>query len=62
MLNIGASYDLHLDHKKCVLSVVANFTANSFSTDELGGGLEYAFNKQFFYEEVIKISAGRRVG
>lgn len=57
MLNIGASYDLHLDHKN-VLSVVANFTANSFSTDELGGGLEYAFNKQFFLRGGYKYQLG----
>lgn len=47
LLNIGTSYDFHLD-KRNRLTVLANFTANSFSRDELGAGVEYAFNNIFF--------------
>ncbi|MBK7436387.1 MAG: PorV/PorQ family protein [Saprospiraceae bacterium] len=47
LLNIGTSYDLNFD-KRNRLSIVANFTANSFSSDEIGGGLEYGFNKVFY--------------
>ncbi|NJB84814.1 hypothetical protein GGR26_000559 [Lewinella marina] len=47
MLNIGASYDFltHLENQR--VTVVGNFTANSFSRDEVGAGLEYAFREQF---------------
>jgi len=46
VLNIGASYDFRIDdlHK---ITAMANFTANSFSNDNLGAGLEYTFNKIF---------------
>lgn len=46
MLNIGASYDFILNPKHRV-TVITNFTSNSFSQDQVGGGLEYAFNKMF---------------
>lgn len=46
MLNIGASYDFLFGgmHR---LTVLGNFTANSFSRDEIGGGLEYALKERF---------------
>ena len=46
LLNIGASYDFLFGdlHR---LTVVGNFTANSFSRDEIGGGLEYSLNNLF---------------
>ena len=50
VLNIGASYDLFRgnsnleDHR---VTVLGNFTANSFSRDQLGAGVEYAFREQF---------------
>ncbi len=43
MLNIGLSYDFILGIKSR-LTALGNFTANSFSEDMLGGGLEFAFN------------------
>lgn len=46
MLNIGASYDLRFDEKNR-LTVIGNFTANSFSRDEIGAGLEYSLNNLF---------------
>lgn len=45
--NIGASYDFLSgldDHR---VTFVANFTANSFSQDQIGAGLEYGFREQF---------------
>ncbi|WP_116124900.1 PorV/PorQ family protein [Lewinella sp. IMCC34183] len=47
MLNIGASYDFltHLEDQRVTL--VGNFTANSFSRDQVGAGVEYAFREQF---------------
>ncbi|MEP7322927.1 MAG: PorV/PorQ family protein [Saprospiraceae bacterium] len=60
MLNIGTSYDLNLD-KRNRLSILANFTANSFSSDEIGAGLEYAFNKVFFLRGAYKYQFGKSV-
>jgi hypothetical protein len=46
MLNIGLSYDFWggTSHR---ITVLGNFTANSFSVDQLGGGIEYAFKEMF---------------
>jgi hypothetical protein len=52
MLHIGTSYDLNFTKHR--MTVLANFTANSFSGDELGGGLEYAFNSIFFLRAAYK--------
>jgi hypothetical protein len=46
MLNIGLSYDFYLSDKNR-LTALGNFTANSFSEDMLGGGLEYGYNNFF---------------
>lgn len=46
LLNIGASYDFLLGEKNR-LTVIGNFTANSFSRDEIGAGLEYSLNELF---------------
>lgn len=49
LVNIGASYDIKLDkdplmyHNKLVLA--ANFTANSFSNNQIGLGMEYGYKK-----------------
>lgn len=45
-LNIGASYDWLLG-KQNRLSVLANFTSNAFSRDQIGGGLELSVLKNF---------------
>jgi hypothetical protein len=48
LLNIGGSYDFKFgssaskDHR---LTVAANFTSHSFSQDQFGGGVEYAFKE-----------------
>jgi hypothetical protein len=47
VLNIGASYDFlanQIDHR---VTLIGNFTANSFSRDQLGAAVEYAFREQF---------------
>lgn len=46
VLNLGASYDFLIGSRHR-LTVVGNFTANSFSSDQIGGGAEYAFNDMF---------------
>ena len=42
VLNIGLSYDVNINEQN-KLTFVGNFTSNSFSRDEAGGGLEYSF-------------------
>jgi hypothetical protein len=60
VLNIGAAYDVQLDeNKKNVITVVANFTSNSFSRDEIGGGLEYSFNNMFFVRGGYRYELGQ---
>lgn len=45
-LNIGAAYDILMgEHHR--LTVLGNFTSNSFSRDQFGGGIEYAFHEMF---------------
>lgn len=46
MLNIGLSYDFWLGQQHR-LTAIGNFTANSFSVDQLGAGLEYSFKEMF---------------
>ena len=47
VVNIGASYDLLSGLEMHRVTVMGNFTANSFSRDQLGGAVEYAFREQF---------------
>lgn len=52
MLMIGGSYDFRFgagegNARTNRLTVVGNFTSNSFYRDQIGGGLEYAFKEQF---------------
>jgi len=56
-LNFGVSYDFYFDEgrmsgdsgavPKHKLTVMGNFTSNSFNNDYLGGGLEYSFHNMF---------------
>ena len=46
VLNIGLSYDFILQEKNR-LTVLGNFTANSFARDEVGGGVEFSFMDKF---------------
>jgi hypothetical protein len=47
VLNIGASYDLLSGIENQRVTITGNFTANSFSRDQVGAGFEYAFREQF---------------
>lgn len=53
MLNIGGSLDFYVGSKH-KLTVVGNYTSNAFSQDQIGGGVEYAFN------ELVMIRGGYR--
>lgn len=57
MLNIGMSYDFYFLEKHRV-SVLGNFTANSFSRDQLGGGVEYSLNDLFALRAGYKVELG----
>jgi hypothetical protein len=46
MLNIGASYDV-LFGTTGRLTVLGNFTSNSFSRDQIGGGMEFSLKEIF---------------
>ncbi|MEL6392621.1 MAG: PorV/PorQ family protein [Bacteroidota bacterium] len=53
VLDIGASYDILTDNRFATdgddhrLTLYGNFTANSFSRDQVGGAIEYSFREQF---------------
>lgn len=57
LLHIGVSYDFYPITANR-LSVIGNFTANSFSRDNLGGGLEYSFNEMFMLRAAYKWDIG----
>lgn len=65
LLNIGASYDFRPGEQHRI-TVLGNFTANSFSRDEIGGGIEYSLNELFSirgaYKTVITSSDDTLVG
>ena len=48
VLNLGASYDFLSAVENQRVTLIGNFTANSFSRDQLGAAVEYAFKEQFF--------------
>ncbi len=57
LLNIGGAYDFYFgdDHR---LTAAANFTSNSFRSDFIGGGLEYAFREAFMLRAGYKYEEG----
>lgn len=66
-LNLGITYDFYLDEKhlgskdespKHRLSVIGNFTSNSFNNDYLGGGLEYGFTNLFMVRAGYRYEKG----
>jgi len=66
-LNIGAAYDLYLDENHLKnkdgtpmhrLSVMGNFTSNSFNNDYLGAGLEYGFRGLFMLRAAYRYESG----
>jgi hypothetical protein len=59
LLHIGLSYDFYTgkDHR---ITPLANFTANSFSRDIVGGGIEYSFRELFFVRGAYRIEIGNK--
>lgn len=60
VLNIGTSYDIYLGETNR-LTIVGNFTANSFSQDQIGGGLEFSLNDLFQLRAGYKYEVGSEV-
>lgn len=68
-LNIGLSNDFYLgqggdseavtSHR---LTILASFTGNSFSRDQVGGGLEYSFKERFMVRGAYEIEVGSEEG
>lgn len=56
-LNIGGSYDIFAGDRNRI-TLIGNFTANSFSQDQIGGGLEYSFNEMFQVRGGYKYEVG----
>ncbi len=56
-LNIGISYDLYAAQINRI-SLYGSFIANSFSLDQVGGGVEYAFKEQFMVRASYKTDIG----
>ena len=46
-LNIGAAYDILLKEKTHRITLMGNFTSNSFTKDFIGGGVEYSLKDIF---------------
>lgn len=57
MLNIGLSYDFWATDAHRI-TTLGNFTANSFSVDQLGGGIEYAFKEMFMLRAGYRYDIG----
>jgi hypothetical protein len=56
-LNIGMAYDFHLNTQNRA-TIIGNFTANSFSRDEIGAGAEYSFKEMFTVRGAYKYELG----
>jgi hypothetical protein len=58
MLNMGISYDFLFASDRHRITVLGNFTANSFSRDQLGAGIEYGFADRFMLRASYKAEVG----
>ncbi len=61
VLNIGVAYDFYAG-KMHRITVLGNFTAHSFSRDQLGGGIEYSLNDKFMLRGAYKYDLGETEG
>jgi long-subunit fatty acid transport protein len=60
MLNMGASYDFYAGTRNRI-TVLGNFTSNSFSRDQVGLGLEYSFNELFSLRAAYRYDLGSTI-
>ncbi len=57
VLNLGVSYDFIIKTKYRI-TALGNFTSNSFSRDQIGGGLEFSLNDMFILRGAYKYEIG----
>lgn len=57
LFNIGLSYDFFAGTRHRI-TAVGNFTSNSFSRDQVGGGLEYAFREMLMLRAAYRYDLG----
>ncbi len=57
LLNIGLSYDFYLADINRV-TLIGGFTANSFSRDQIGAGIEYSLNELFTLRGAYRYDIG----
>lgn len=57
VLNIGIGYDFYASDKHRI-TLIGNFTSNSFSQDQIGGGLEYSMKDIFMLRGGYKYEFG----
>ena len=58
MLNLGISYDFLFSNDRHRITTLGNFTANSFSRDQIGAGIEYGFADLFMLRASYKAEVG----
>ncbi|MBK8701106.1 MAG: PorV/PorQ family protein [Saprospiraceae bacterium] len=60
VLNIGVSYDTYFNvEKKDFIRILANFTSNAFSKDQLGIGAEFFFRERIILRGAYKVNYGK---
>ncbi len=63
VLNIGISYDFIIggeeEAMKSRLTILSNFTSNSFSRDQVGAGVEFAYKERFMLRAGYKYDLGQ---
>lgn len=57
-LNIGAAYDILLAQKVHRITLMGNFTSNSFTKDFIGGGVEYSLKDMFMLRAGYRYEKG----
>lgn len=60
LLHIGTSYDFYVGQRHRI-TAVGNFTANSFSRDQIGAGVEYAFSDLFMLRAGYRYDVGSTI-
>ena len=60
MLNIGLSYDFYAGVRNRI-TVLGNFTSNSFSRDQVGVGVEYGFSELFMLRAAYRYDVGSTI-
>jgi len=60
LLHMGVSYDFYAGTRNRI-TVLGNFTSNSFSRDQVGAGVEYAFSELFMLRAAYRYDVGSTI-